>query len=557
MDALKAQIRYIFDQLRTLSVSGRIAIGLLLVLMLAGMFQLMNWAGRPEWRPLLDQPFTSTQIQRVQSELAVAGAATRVEGDRILIRGDDADRQRYMAVLAQRGALPRDTSLGYEAIIKGSNVFISNQEARWRQSRGLEAELAGVLRKFQGVSDANVLIQVPEKRPLGSRAKSAASASVNVTLEEGDVLDQKRIDAIANLVAGAVEGLSPTDVNITDGTQIYRARDPRKGIAGDLLEKQRLEEDHYTKMIYNQFAYVPGLVAHVRVKLRDVDEVTDDKVLGKPDPIREMEDSEESSSASASAAPGVLANQNRSINESSPGNTTTRTKSTIEYSENVNTRVTRTNKPAGFLDTLSASINVPHTWLEGVYRRQKGLDDDKPVEFSELQKIADIELKRIEDQTRTLLLVDSAGSGEFKRVVVDWYYSLPPTPVSGQVALAGSTDYVLMLRDFGPQIGLGVLVLMSLYFVMRIASKAQASVMAAKAAGAGGVLGVGGVEEVPLGGGPVTVGQAEGMQSAMIGHEVDAGLVRTQQIVQQISDLVAEDAESAAGILQTWLAEDK
>lgn len=560
MDTLKAQTRYILDQLRTLSTSGRIAIALLVVLLLGGLYQMMSWAGQSEWRALLDQSFTPAQIQRIQAELSLVGAKTKVEGDRIFIRGDDDERQRFMAVLAQHGALPRDTSIGYDALIKNSNPFLSNQKERWLQGRGLEAELSAVLRKFQGVRDANVLIQVPEKRPFGSRAKSAASASVNVTLDDGDVLDQKRIDAIANLVAGAVEGLSPTDVNITDGSQIYRARDPQKGLAGDLLEKQRLEEDHYTRKIYDQFQRMvgPGLIANVRVKLRDVDEMMDDKVLGKPEPIRETEDVEESNSLASGAGPGVLPNQNRSINDGGSGNSTNRSKTSVEYGENVSTRVTRINKPAGFLDAVSASISVPHTYLEGVYRRQKAVTDDKPVEYAELQKVADIELKRIEEMTKTLLIGDEVAAGGGKNVVVDWYYDMPNTPAAATAAAAqaGSTDYVGLLRDFGPQAGLGLLAIGAFFFVLRIAKKAQASLGNVKVATAGAASSST-IGELPLGGAPVTVGQAEGIQSAMIGHEVDAGLVRTQQIVQQISDLVNEDADSAAGILQTWLAEDK
>jgi len=555
METIKAQSRYIIEQLRTLSVSGRIAIALLLVILLGGAYQMMRWAGDPEWRTLLDQSFTPAQIQRVQAELAVTGAKIKAEGDRILIRGDDDERQRLMAVLAQRGALPRDISIGYEILIKSTNVFISNQEARWRQSRALEAELAAVLRKFQGVRDANVLIQVPEKRPLGSRAKTAASASVNVTVAEGDVLDQKRVDAMANLVAGAVEGLSATDVNITDGTQIYRARDPNKGIASDLLERQRLEEDHYTKMIYNHLAHISGLVANVRVKLRDSDEQTDDKVLGKPEPIREMEETEESTTGGPGAGPGVLANQNRSIADAGAGNSSMQSKSTVEYSENVNTRITRTSKPAGFLDALSASVNVPHTWLEHVYRRQKGIEDDKPVEHGELQKTADSELGRIEEQVKTLLIVDAEASDEAKHVVVDWYYDIVDQAKAGPAAAAAASDAFALFRQFGPQAGLGLLVLGSVLYVLRMAKKAQASLATPSVA----VVGVGGsvTEEMTLGGGFSPVGQAEGMQGAMIGHEVDAGLVRTQQIVEQISDLVSEDVDSAAGILQTWLVEEK
>jgi flagellar biosynthesis/type III secretory pathway M-ring protein FliF/YscJ len=52
------------------------------------------------------------------------------------------------------------------------------------------------------------------------------------------------------------------------------------------------------------------------------------------------------------------------------------------------------------------------------------------------------------------------------------------------------------------------------------------------------------------------VGEAEEMHSAIIGQEVDEGLVRSRQIVDQISQLVKEDADSAASIVQNWLKDE-
>ncbi len=132
--------------------------------------------------------------------------------------------------------------------------------------------------------------------------------------------------------------------------------------------------------------------------------------------------------------------------------------------------------------------------------------------------------------------------------------------VAGASAMAG-LDYMALAKRYGPLAGLGLLALFSLFAVFRIAKKAQATVGQVEAAAAdkdrSGNLTDQEAELEMLAGGPTPVGQAVGMQSALVGHEVDEGLVKTQQIVEQIGQLVEEDADSAAGILNGWLAEQQ
>jgi len=550
MEFLKAQSQAIAEQLRTLSRSQQIAVTLLLVVLLGGVFQMMRWASQSEWTMLLDQPFTPEQMQHVQAELAVVGVKTKTQGDRILIRGGDDQRQRWQAFLAQRGSLPRDTSLGYAALIKDSNVFISDQEQRWRQNRGLEAEVSAVIRQFQGIREAHVLIDKPQKRGLG-QVKSGARASVHVTLDDGDTLDRKRIAAIANFVAGAVEGLNVTDVRITDGTQYYRPPDPDNRLANDLLERQRAQEDHYTRMIYDQLGYIKGLVVNVRAKLRDTDERTEKKELGPPAVSKESEKTEETASAAQSTGPGVQPNRGSAVSAPGPGSTSTRSETLTDLSGDRNETRTNILKPAGFVERLTAGISVPHSYLEQVYRQKEGLAADQPAPKDHVEVLAAVELPKIRDRVKTLLQVQNDN-----QVAVSMYYNLPPALEAGSIS-AGS-DFIALAKAYGPHAGLALLALISLFFVLRIAKKAQAAVAAAKTPAAeiaGAALEQDGLE--PLGGGPVTVGEAQEMHSAMIGQEVDEGLVRSQQIVEQISHLVNEDSDSAASIVQNWLDDDK
>ncbi len=200
---------------------------------------------------------------------------------------------------------------------------------------------------------------------------------------------------------------------------------------------------------------------------------------------------------------------------------------------------------------------MPDSYLKGLYRKQQGLEDDATVTHEQIDNIAKVELSVLRDSAKTLL-----QATEDAQVAVSWHYDMPMIAADGGAAGASAVaglDYPVLAKRYGPVAGLGLLALFSLFAVFRIAKKAQASVGQVKSAAmeedGSDRLGPDELDLEMLAGGPTPVGQAAGMQSALVGHEVDEGLVKTQQIVEQIGQLVQEDAGSAAGILNGWLQE--
>ena len=151
MDFLKAQLERIRKQLSGLTASQRIAIGLSLAIALVGMWGMIQWAGSARWIPVLDQPLTPEQMQRVSSALLAAGIEHRDDAEQVFIKGDAGARRRAQAILAQNDAMPRDTSLSYKKLLEEQSPFVSRERAKWRELRGLEYQLSSVLREFSGV----------------------------------------------------------------------------------------------------------------------------------------------------------------------------------------------------------------------------------------------------------------------------------------------------------------------------------------------------------------------------------------------------------------------
>jgi len=118
--------------------------------------------------------------------------------------------------LAQAG-LPKGTATtGLEIFDKtnfGATDFV--QQVNFR--RGLEGELARSINTLEGVKASRVHIVIPEEA-IFQEDQQKPSASVLLQLQQGASLGQEQIRGITNLVANAVEGLTPSGVTIIDST---------------------------------------------------------------------------------------------------------------------------------------------------------------------------------------------------------------------------------------------------------------------------------------------------------------------------------------------------
>jgi len=560
MEFLNAQYKYISAQLRSMSASQRAAMALLLVVMLGGLYGIIQWGRQAEWTDLLNQSLTAEEMQRVEAQLRLLGVDTRVEGDRLLLRGDDNERRRVMAVLAQSNTLPKDLSLGFAALVKSENVWESDQTKVWKHHRALEAELSAVLSRFRGVKDARVFIVVPERRGL-ARTASTSSASVNLVLQPGESLDKQRILAVANYVAGAVPGLDAQNVKITDGSRSY-AVPAGEDVAGNLLELQQQLEEYYTRKIYDQLRHIKGVVVNVQAELRQDEAQMVEKKLGPAVASSVKERTEETVSGSTAAGPGVRPNQGRALTDGGVGSSSNKTETEEALQGERDRTDTQVVRRPGAVERLKASINVPASYLQRILAVQQPEASD--VSPAALQKAADAELPKIQAQVKPLIerSVGEAAAPE-SVVAVNWFYDEPADEASAAAEMA-SLDFLGLAKHYGPQAGLGLLALFSLFMMVRIARQAQVTLSGggAAAGGSGGMGGsyfgggAGAPYLSPLSSGVEPVGEAQEMEGVLVGHEVDEETVRTHQLVRQIGQMVKDDPATVATVVDHWLKEE-
>ncbi len=552
MDFLKAQLERIRKQLSGLTASQRIAIGLSLAIALVGMWGMIQWAGSARWIPVLDQPLTPEQMQRVSSVLLASGIEHRDDAEQVFIKGDAGARRRAQAILAQNGAMPRDTSLSYKKLLEEQSPFVSRERAQWRELRGLEYQLSSVLREFSGVREARVLLTKENRRAIRNRGERS-SAAVNVTMDDGGGMPPKLVESIAHYVAGATR-VALKNITITDGLRFYRPPDDSAAAPDHFIDLQRGHEEPIARKIYDQLRHIAGVIVNVHATLRTEDRNTQVTRLDEPKVIQETSETLERSGGSGAVGPGVRPNQNFAITNAGPGVEENKESSTVEFDKNRGGTIENTKKSPGHLESMMASVSVPRSYLERIVRRRKDRDNDLEVTDGEIDAVAAQVLPRIQEQVLPLI-----GTKDEEQVVVYWHYD-PVAKDQLALAQAVSTDYVALAREFGPQAGLGILALFSVFTVMLMARKARLSPAtgggpASAGAGPGGPSGE--PELAALGDPPLAVGEAEEVTGILEGREVDEEVVKIQQIVKQIGQLVKEDAAVPVSLLERWIAEGR
>ena len=122
--------------------------------------------------------------------------------------------QRDRAIMAIVASGLYDQNVGLEVFDKGD--FTSTKEdKRIRLVRAMNGELSRLIKRIDGVQDASVFISIPEQSMFQSNQKPV-TATVQLTVATGQVLNMSTIKAVSNLLLGSVSGLTASNISITD-----------------------------------------------------------------------------------------------------------------------------------------------------------------------------------------------------------------------------------------------------------------------------------------------------------------------------------------------------
>jgi flagellar M-ring protein FliF len=251
---------------------------------------------------------TDAERAKVVETLEAGGIGYAIDNQTgaLSVAEDDLYRARMLVASDAGIAAPEGASAMLDAIPLGSSRTLEGERLRLARER----ELMLTIREIDGIESVRVHLATPE-RSVFVRENSAPSASVMLRLVSGRSLSQTQVEAIVNLVAASVPGMSADAVRVVD--QNGRLLSSPRADALDGLVLQREFEAKLREQIDTLLLPLLGegnYSAQVQARL-DRNEVTSARETYEKEGVVRSEserNATRSGSAPVGGVPGVPAN---------------------------------------------------------------------------------------------------------------------------------------------------------------------------------------------------------------------------------------------------------
>lgn len=354
--------------------------------------------------------------------------------------------------------------------------------------------------------------------------------------------------------------MRPENVEIVDTKthKSHRVPDDASGLGDDLLEKRRDKEKYFQEKIQDHLD-IPGVrvTTFVEIETDHRSESARTPTEGKSIEKSEMKEETSEKREPSATDPGVQPNTSKAQTASGRVEETENSSRTMEYESELGFKTTTTEFTIGGLKNVSASINVPRSYLAGIFSRQSGNKDKAPTD-KDIDTVADIVLVKVSKQ-----VVNAIGATDPNLVVVDWFDDqgtglaaagwMPGMPrMPGMPGMpAEGESVVAMLKANSRQAGLGFLAVLSLGMMLMIVRKGPATAARERDKHPG--LGEGAEDLELLGSGIETIGEVASAEAVLQGHEVSEGAIQLERQIGQVGSLVQDDPEMAANLIARWV----
>lgn len=351
-----------FNSLETPKKIGMIAVSFVIV---AGLITIVTWATKTRFETLYTDlnPDDSKKIASLLEENRIS-YQTSNDGQTILIPSDQVNRWRLE--IATLG-VDFSGTVGYEVFDNqsfGTTSFVQ----KVNKQRALEGELVKTIKHLKGVKRARVHLSIPESSPFVAEQKQP-TASVVLDLERGVKLTRKEVSGISQLVSSSVELMRSEDVVILDDRGTKLSENIGDELTANTANKMALESKmnrKYEDQIEEILSRVVGkgkVIAKVSVNMDFTESVSTETSYDRENTavLSEVKNAEvlEGSRPSPQGIPG--ARSNLPGEQPQPGIPETRNNVNKELSTknyNVPSKVTRSKKPTGAVQKISAAVMI-------------------------------------------------------------------------------------------------------------------------------------------------------------------------------------------------------
>ena len=212
---------------QSLSFRQRVSLSVTAVLVLAALYAFTRWSHERDFKTLYSD-LSAEDAGAVIAKLKESGVEYRFGDNNSTLLVPSKKIPELRLQMASAG-IPKSGRIGYE-LFDRTNLGTTDFAEQVNYHRAVEGELERSIMSMNEVSQARVHITFP-KDSVFTENRLPAKASVLVKLKPGAHLSMQNAQALTQLVASAVEGLTPESISVMDmqGNLLIRPKKPGDG----------------------------------------------------------------------------------------------------------------------------------------------------------------------------------------------------------------------------------------------------------------------------------------------------------------------------------------
>lgn len=546
------------DQLRkllkSLSLRQRITLGVVAAVVIAGILSFTRWNKERDFKPLYSS-LSAEDAGAVVAKLRESGVEYRLnDGDStVLVPSEKVAELRLQMATA---GIPKSGRIGYELFDK-TNLGATDFTEQVNYHRAVEGELERSVMAMAEVAEARVHITFP-KESVFTEDQKPAKASVMVKLKTGAKLSEQNAAAIAQLVASAVEGLSPDSVSVMDmrGNLLIRSKKPGDTLAvsDEVLQyKQKLENETLAK-INSVLDSIVGPDKYRSSIDIDCDLTSGEQSEETFDPTHSVltssQRSEEGSTANNATAgvPGTQSNLPRPTFHSPAQGARGLARRTESMNYETSRTVRRIRMPQGIVHRMSVSVVVDQDVRWHTVGQGKQAHLEKVIDAPSADR-----MKTIKEIVAAAVGINPTRGDQLTVETLPFESTLtaePPVSPGSHAAPAKKLSPAVLGGIGG---GILLLAIVGFFFFRKGKNnQAQLAEMQKQLAAASATP----VQPPSLNGSDNKVGEAPTAENlAEVFKLPEGGNTKTEILTRQVNDQAHRDPAALAQIVRTWLDE--
>ena len=566
MERYRQILEFVRARLGGLKPVHKMLIGSGVVIALMALFIVAQYAGQTRTVTIPVSPDAQAAIIRAMQE---QGIDAHPEGP--AVRVPMSDQETAMRLAAEHNGLSAASSAALVDLIQKQPWYANRHQNLQNYHAALGQYLGGLIGQWKTIQRADVIISPPGDRATAiGQPRGKPTASVIVFPRAGD-LGPDQVEGIAMFVSGAVQGMDPADVNVVDGRtgRALRTQTPDELAGHTYMDLKAKTEAYWEQKIAATLRHIPGVIVAVNAQL-DVARETSSDLMYLPENrgslnavSSETTTTTETVDRATGGNPGIQPNTGAGIvsgGTAGSGSKSEETNTTFELRPG--TKETTRVDPKGYARKVNATVKIPRSYLVRVWQGRNPTQAATTPDDAALAPIESEEVAKIADEVKVLIDTVASSAGDAAdlaqvaqgEVVVNTYFDFGTVALgvaSPQQAGAGSGFLSVPVRFLGvswQSVGIMALAGASLFMMFRLVRGAghqrKALPTAEELVGLPPTL-VGSFDDI--------IGEADESEPAMDAVELDEGDLRSQNLAQQVNDMVNANPDDAARLISRWI----